>query len=133
MATYHGKGLRVLISSSGTGTATPLAGVTEWSIDSSTDRAEVTAGGDSNKTYVQGFSDAQISFSGVWNDTESKLVAGAASSDGIKAYLYPAYATAAGKYVAGPFWLDVSFSASTGDAVKFTASLAANGAVTNNL
>lgn len=133
MPAYHGKDIRILISTSGTGVPTPLVGATGWSIDRSTDRAESTAGGDANKTYVQGFADVQIKFDGIWNDTENKLIAASNSPNGIQAYLYPAFTGAAGKYVAGPVWLDVSYDANTGGPVKYSGTMAANGAMTFNL
>jgi uncharacterized protein YggU (UPF0235/DUF167 family) len=133
VAKYHGKGLRVQVGISSTATASLLVGVTDWEIDLSVDTAETTAGGDSNKTYVQGLANGQFSMSGVWDDTETKLVAGAASTTGVKIYAYPDYAGAAGKYISGVFWLSVSFQNAVGDAAKWTATAVPNAAITNNL
>lgn len=133
MAKYHGKGLRVQMATSSGGTATLLEGVDTWSIDLSTDTVEVTAGGDSNKTYVQGLPSGEFSMGGVWTDTETKLVAGSTSTTGVKIYAYPDYAGAAGKYIAGMFWLSIAFQNGVSDAARWTATARPNGAITNNL
>lgn len=133
MPKYHGKGLRVQMAITSAGTATLVTGVTEWSIDLSVDTAETTAGGDSNKTFVQGLANGTMSLSGVWDDSETKLVAGAASTSGVKIYAYPDYANAAGKYISGIFWLSVSFQNSVSDAAKWTATAVPNSSLTNNL
>jgi hypothetical protein len=72
-----------------------------------TDKIEVTAFGDLNKTYVQGLPDLQGSFKGFWDDTESKPFTGASSTDGVKMYLYPSSDATDSKYWYGPAWLDV--------------------------
>lgn len=71
------------------GTAEPIAFINKFSINSSTDRAEVTAFGDSNKVYVSGLPDAQGDFGGFWDDATAQLYT--ASQDGVarKFYWYP--------------------------------------------
>jgi hypothetical protein len=98
----------------------------------SADKVEVTEFGSTNKEYVLGLRDMDISFEGFWNDAESKLFAGALSTDGVKAYLYPS-SNAPSKYLYGPAWLDASIETDVGDAVKVTGSMSANGAWGVNL
>lgn len=127
MAVYHGRKGVVYISTTGTGAATNVIKLTDWSLNMETDTVEVTSFGDSNKTYVQGLPDVQGSLSGFWDDTEDKLFTAASSADGCKVYLYPS-SDAVTKYFYGPAWLSVSIQSAIGDAVKINASFRANGA-----
>jgi hypothetical protein len=125
-AKYHGRHGVVYMSTTGTGVATNVAQLTEWSIDMATDKVDVTAFGDGNKTYVQGLKDLSGSFSGFWNDAADTIYDAAASADGVKMYLYPS-SDASGKYFYGPAWVDMSVSTSVSDAVKISGSFSANG------
>ncbi len=127
MAVYHGRSGVVYISTTGSGNASLVLSLTDWSLDMSTDTVETTSFGDTNKTYVQGLADISGQFSGFWNDAEDKLFTASASSDGCKIYLYPS-ADATSKYFYGPAWLSVSVSTAVGDAVKVTGNFLANGA-----
>lgn len=127
MAVYHGKRGVVYLSTTGTGAATLVLSLTDWSLDMSTDTVETTSFGDTNKTYVQGLADISGSFSGFWNELEDKLFTASSSADGCKIYLYPS-ADAPTKYFYGPAWLSVSVSTAVGDAVKLTGNFMANGA-----
>jgi hypothetical protein len=98
----------------------------KWTIDKSTDKIEVTAFGDANKTYVQGLPDIKGSFAGVWDDTESKPFTGAASTNGVNLYLYPS-SNAPSKFHSGPAWLDISMDTSVSGAVQITGNFVANG------
>ncbi len=115
------------MSSSGSGTATSVLHMNAWSIDRSTDTIETTSFGDVNKTYVQGLPDVQGSIGGFWDDAETKVFTGAASSDGVKLYLYPS-ADAPTKYAYGPAWLSASIETGVGDAVTISMDFVANGA-----
>ena len=112
------------MSTSGSGTATTVIALTNWSIDSATDKIEVTAFGDSNKTYVQGLKDLKGTFSGFWDDTETKPFTGADSSDGVKLYLYPS-SNKTTSYFYGTAWLDASMNVGVNGAVQISGSFAA--------
>jgi phage baseplate assembly protein gpV len=101
-------------------------------MDYSTDREEVTAFGDANKTYVQGLPDVTVEFSGFYDDTDSTVRTAAASADGSKAYLYVS-TDAATKYAYGPCWVDFSIEVGVDGAVTISGSLAANGSWGLNL
>ena len=58
MARLHGRNGRVYLALASGGTAEPLAFQAKWSMNFSTDKAEVTALGDTNKVYVAGLPDA---------------------------------------------------------------------------
>jgi hypothetical protein len=89
MARYSGRKGVVYASVNGTGDAASVIGLSAWSIDRATDKIDVTGFGDTNKQYVMGLPDVKGSFSGTWDDTETKLYDAAASNDGCKLYLYP--------------------------------------------
>lgn len=126
MARYHGKKGKVYMSTSGTGNAVAVASLSSWSIDQSTDKAETTAFGDANKTYVQGLPDISGSLSGFFDDADTTLFSGSGSADGVKMYLYPS-TDAPSVYWYGPAWVDYSIEVGVGDAVSLSADFAANG------
>jgi hypothetical protein len=127
MATYHGKKGVVYMSTSGTGNASNAIKLTQWTLNMTTDKVEVTSFGDTNKTYVQGLKDLQGTFAGFFDDSEAKPFQAADSTDGIKLYLYPT-ADAPTKYWYGPAWLDFSITTANDAGVEVTASFVANGA-----
>jgi hypothetical protein len=127
MAVYHGKKGVVYMSTSGSGAATNVIKLTQWSLNMTTDKVEVTAFGDTNKTYVQGLKDVQGSLNGFYDDTEAKPFQAADSTDGVKLYLYPSADTPT-KYWYGPAWVDVSVDTGVAAAVAINGSFAANGA-----
>jgi hypothetical protein len=107
-----------------TGVATNTIKLNAWTLNRATDKFEVTAFADSNKTYVQGLPDVQGTISGFWDDTETKPFGGAASTTGVKLYLYPD-STVATKYAYGTAWLDASIETPVGGAVTISANFAA--------
>lgn len=129
MASYAGRQGRVYVSVSGSGTAIPVAQLTDWSLDQSTDTFETTSFGATNKTYVQGLPDVSGDFKGFWNDADTTISTAALSSDGCKVYLYTSTAVsqASGKYAYGPAWLNASYATSVGGVVSVTGSFKANG------
>ena len=131
MAVYAGKKGVVYISTSGSGTAANVIKLNKWTYDGTTDKIEVTSFGDTNKTYVQGLPDVKGTFTGFWDDTETKPFSGASSSDGVKIYLYPS-SDATTKYKCGPAWLDCSINQGVSGAVEISAAFVANGSWTNS-
>ncbi len=126
MALYPGRKGRVMMSTTGSGNAVTVTGLNAWSLNKATDKIEVTAFGDANKTYVQGLPDIQGTFGGFWNDTDTTIFTGAASADGVKLYLYPSTDVLT-KYHYGPAWADASMSVDVNGAVTISGSFAANG------
>lgn len=124
MAVYPARNAVIYMSTSAAGTATTVLSLNEWSLNQSTDKIEVTAFGDSNKTYVQGLKDLQGTFSGFWNDLETKPFTGADSSDGVKLYLYPS-SSKTNSYFYGTAWLDASITVGVNEAVQISGSFAA--------
>lgn len=130
MSVYAARKAVVYLSTSGSGTATNVIKLNAWTINRTTDKIEVTAFGDANKTYVQGLPDVQGTFSGTWDDTESKPFTAAGSTDGCRMYLYPS-SDAPSKFWSGPAWLDLSMDVSVTGAVTLTGNFAANGSWQN--
>ncbi len=126
MARYHGKKGVVYISTTGTTAAVAAVAMNKWSLNMPTDKVEVSAFGDSNKRYVQGFPDVTGSLAGWWDDTSDQLYDASRSTDGVKLYLYPS-SDAATKYWYGPAWVDFSIDVSVSGAVSVGASFVANG------
>jgi hypothetical protein len=112
------------MSTTGTGTAIPVASLTSWSLDMSTDKIDVTSFGDTTKTYVQGLPDITGRFEGNWDDTEATLFTARTSADGCKLYLYPSL-DAATRYAYGVAWLDASINVDVTGAVKVSGSFSA--------
>jgi hypothetical protein len=91
-----------------------------------TDKVDVTAFGDANKTYVQGLRDVKGTLSGFWEDTQDQLFDASESTGGVSLYLYPAN-TAPTVYFYGPAWLDASIDVGVSGAVTVSGSFVANG------
>lgn len=102
----HGRNGRIYMARTSNGTAAPLAFQTRWSLDSKTDRVDVTAFGDSNKVYVAGLADAQGTFQGFLDSDSDDHYA--ASQDGLarKVYLYPDITNDATDYWFGTAFFD---------------------------
>jgi len=63
----HGKNGQVQMDPAGGSTLVTVGDMNQWSLDMSTDRAEVTAFGDTNKRRVSGLPDFQGSLAAWWN------------------------------------------------------------------
>jgi len=126
MAKYAGRKGVVYMSTTGSGTAVNVVSLNAWSLNMETDKIEVTAFGDANKTYVQGLKDVTGDISGFWDSADDALFDAADSADGVKVYLYPS-SDAPTIYFYGPAWVDASIDVGVNDAVTVSASIAANG------
>lgn len=124
MAKYHGQNARIYMSTSGAGTAASVGGLSSWSLDMPTDKVEVTAFEDANKTYVQGKKDLSGEFSGFWDDGVDTLFQAGDSTTAVKIYIYPSK-DAATKYWYGTAWVDASIEGSTDAAVAVSCSFQA--------
>jgi hypothetical protein len=106
------------------GTASPLTFQASWSLDFSTDKIDVTAFGDTGKTYVAGLPDAQGEFSGFYDDATAQTYTAATDGTARKFYLYPSSGTA-GQYFFGTILPDMSINATVDGAVEVSASWSA--------
>lgn len=127
MSRYHGKKGRVMMSTSGAGTATTVLNIRSYSLDFSTDKVEVTAFGDVNKVYVQGLPDVTGEIEFFWDDSDPTLYNASRSADAIKLYIYPSE-DALTRYFYGTAWVDFSIEQSVDGAVQGSVSFQAAGA-----
>lgn len=94
MGRIHGKKGRIYLGiASDSASAEPLPFFARWSINHSSDKAEVTAMGDTHKTYVGGLADASGTFSGFYDDATAQTYTAAIDGLPRKFYLYPSTLT----------------------------------------
>lgn len=126
MSAHAGRsGAVYLAIESATGVATTCISLNAWTLNRETDTFETTSFGDTNKTFVQGLPNLAGTISGVWNDAETKPFAGAASSTGVKLYLYPDITNSPTKYAYGTAWLSSSIETPVSGAVTIQANFVA--------
>lgn len=126
MARYHGQKGALYGSVTGTGVAAPFISLSAWTLDMATDKVEVTAFQDTNKTYVIGLKDISGTLTGWWDSADDSIFDAAESPDGVKLYLYPA-TTAASIYFYGPAYLDASINVPVTGAVAVSGNFVAAG------
>jgi len=109
---------------SDTASAEPLPFVASWSITAESEKIDVTAMGDTTKTYVAGLPDATGEFSGFYDDATNQTYTAAIDGLPRKFYLYPS-TLATGKYFFGTILADFNVNAEVSGAVEMSASWAA--------
>jgi hypothetical protein len=117
IARIHGRSGRLYVAIASGGSAEPIAFLHKWSAEFATDKVDVTAFGDGNKTYVSGLPDAKGTFSGWYDDGTAQMYT--ASQDGVarKFYLYPSNSNT-GQYWFGTGLFDFSVSGGVEEAVS---------------
>lgn len=130
MARYSGRNMQFYVSLDGTAAASPVSFLSEYELSASSDQIEVTAGGDSNKTYVPGLPDFSGSVSGFhdYADSGATDALWLASRDGIARgfYLYPNRSDTTRAFY-GTAYFDWSHSAGVGSAGTVSSSITAAG------
>lgn len=126
MSRYHGGKAIVMLSTTGSGVAATAISLSKWSLDKATDKVDVTAFGDLNKTYVQGLPDVKGTLSGWFDSADDALFDGSESADGVKLYLYPS-SLCQTIYHYGTAWLDASIDVDAKGAVSISGSFVAAG------
>lgn len=129
MALYAGRDSRLYMSTTGAGTAIPVANLSSISINMETDTIDVTSFGNSNRVYVQGLKDFSADFDGFWDDTDETMFDAADSSSAPKFYFYPSI-NAVNRYWYGTAWVSASIETSVDGAVSTSGSLVAAGNIT---
>lgn len=113
----------------GTKVASPMAFLTDWSINFSVDKVDVTAMGDTTKVYVSGLPDASGDFSGFYDTATAQTYS--AATDGLSRnfYLYPStvgsQGSAPGQYFFGTILADFAVTGGAGAAVGIKSSWSA--------
>src|SRR6185369_17466989 len=98
---YHGKDGQVKIG------AAVAASLNKWTLNAATDKADVTAFGDSNKQYVVGLKDVKGSLGGWFDDMDDALFTAADAGTPVDLELFPVD-TLTGLSWKGPAYLDAS-------------------------
>jgi hypothetical protein len=127
MARYHGR--KGVVYLKGSGAVVRITTLTDWSLDASRDKVDVTAFGDTNLVSVQGLPNYTGDFNGFWDDTQDTIFEASENSAAGLMYLYPS-ADAPTKYWCGPAWVDYSINTAVKDAVKVKGTWSAGGAWT---
>lgn len=122
MARHHGRNGRVYLAITSGGSAEALAFQNAWTLNATTDKADVTAFGDSNKVYVGGLPDASGTFAGWFDDATQQSYTAAADGVARKMYLYPDITASPGVYWFGTAFVDFGVSVGIGDGVSTTSS-----------
>jgi hypothetical protein len=122
VARHHGRNGSVYIAVTNGTAAVPCAFQASWSLNKVVDKQDVTAFGDSNKTYVAGLPDASGDFSGFWDDATAQTYT--AASDGLSRnmYLYPDLQNSPNVYFFGQVLPDYSIDGAVGGPVNFKSS-----------
>jgi hypothetical protein len=97
--------------------ASPVAFLSDWSINFTVDKYDVTAMGDTNKVYVAGLPDAAGDFSGWYDDATSQTYIAARDGVARNFYLYPNTNNTL-NYFFGTFFPDFSVTGAVGAAVS---------------
>jgi hypothetical protein len=128
MARIGGRNGRIYLAITSAGTAEPIAFQNKWTLNSAADKIEVTAFGDSNKTYVAGLPDASGAFSGFYDDATAQSYTASQDGQPRKFYLYPSLLTVT-QYWFGTVLVDFSAEGGVADAVTVSANWSAATAI----
>ena len=124
MAAVSGRKGRLLadVTPTGTGAATPVALLKDWSLDLTTDNTDVTAFGDATRLFVPGIPSASGSFSGYFDTAGAQFAVASSVASGRKLYLYPNFTDNASLYWFGTAHFDLSVSTGVDAAVEISGS-----------
>lgn len=120
MARIHGRNGRLLVGSTSGADASLISYVTNFELNQSTDKTDVTAFGDTTKTYVAGLPDAQGSFSGFFDNATAQTYTAATDGLARRFYFYPDFTGSVGIFWWGTAFFDFSVTGDVNDAVKIS-------------
>lgn len=112
--------------------AEPVAFVHDWAFNQVTDKLDVTAMGDANKTYVADLPDASGTMNGFYDDATVQTYTAALDGQQRKFYLYTDIVNDPTQYWYGNGFFDFSATGGVGAPLAFTASWNAAGPITKN-
>jgi hypothetical protein len=127
MARVGGRFGRLYVGATTAAAASPVPFVGNWSLGAATDKIDVTAMLDTNKTVVAGLPDVSGEIGGFFDDTSNTLYDAAVDGLDRAMYLYPSALTT--NYWYGRVFVDASFSASVDGAVEMSGTWAASGPI----
>ena len=124
MSRIHGRNGILYAGIASGAAASPVAYLSDWTVNFTVDKVEVTAMGDKTKTYVAGLPDAQGDFSGWYDDATSQTYIAATDGVARNFYLYPNTNNTL-NYFFGTFFPDFSVAGGVGAAVSIKGTWAA--------
>jgi hypothetical protein len=129
IAGAHGQ---VLADPTGGATPVAVANLNKWDLNLTTDKIDVTAFGDTNKTYVQGLPDIKGTVAGFWAVEDTTIFDIALGTVACALKLLPSSLETT-TFFAGKAWLDASISVDSKGAVTIGGNFVAAGpwALTN--
>jgi hypothetical protein len=117
----HGRNARLYVGiASGSAAPSPTLFHSSFDIQASTDQMEVTAWGDTGKTYLVGLPDAKGTYTGFYDVGGADLYTAALDGTARKFYFYPDTTGNVGVYFFGTAFFDQSIQFSVSDASKVT-------------
>lgn len=107
---FHGRNARLYAAIASGGTATPVVFLSKIDMQNTTDKADATAFGDTNKVQLAGLPNDQGSYSGFQDIAGADFYTAARDGVARKFYLYPDVQNAPGTYWFGTAFFDIAFS-----------------------
>jgi hypothetical protein len=129
MTRIHGKGGMVYMGIASGAVASPVAFLSDWTINFTVDQPEVTSFGDANKIYVSGLPDASGDFSGFYDDATRQLYTAARDGVARNFYLYPNTQTDPNMYWFGAILPDFAIAGGIGAPISIKSTWKASTAV----
>ena len=108
MPRIAGRNARMYVGITSGGTAEPVPFIRQFTIAAATDRFEVTAFGDTTKTYVAGLPDATGDWSGFYDNQTAQLYTAAQDGVARRTYMYPDIVSSPNQYWFGTAFFDFS-------------------------
>lgn len=124
MSRIAGRNGRLYAGIGSGGTAEPIAFLNKWSLKFATGKLDVTAFGDTNRTYVSALPDCQGDYAGFYDNATAQLYTAATDGVARKFYLYPDN-TATSQYWFGTGIFDFNIDAQVDGSVNISGGMAA--------
>lgn len=126
-----GRNGRVYLALASGGTAEPVAYQADWAINFGTNKMDVTAMGDTGKTFLAGLPERTGTFAGFYDDATVQTYTAATDGVARKFYLYPNLSTVT-QYFWGTIVVDMNIDASVDGPVKVSAAWSSASDITKN-
>lgn len=124
MARIAGRNGVIYMGLSSAGTAEPVTFLSNWALNFSTNKIDVTAFGDSSKVYVASLPDCQGTYSGFYDNATVQMYTAAVDGVARKFYLYPSTSLAT-QYFFGNGIFDMNIDSSVDGPVAIAGTIAA--------
>jgi len=116
-----GRNAVIYLGATTSAAASPITFQNTWSMNFTSDKIDVTAFGETTKTYVAGIADAQGEFAGFYDDSTPQTYTAAIDGLSRRFYLYPSSLNTA-QYFFGTVFADMSINAAVAGATEVSAS-----------